>query len=699
MLDPRAHDTTRFRAAVQALALGMCSSALYWMFYRVFTAKFPLNFISPAYATIPLFGVPLGLVLARKLPTLSRGAAIALGAGLALFAVSALAYKDKSVHYLLFGAYYDYPAPTSGWVTRGLIASVPLGIVPLVITSRSFALLPAQWRMFSTPAAFVGIGLGVLGAELATPVLGAYTILVGAAAVCAAFVPGWRVALPTAALVVTAGVVMAHPAEAIFTWQLREYKRLDTYWTHHYKADWIEFDGGHCLGGVRNEIMIGYSCDTPDKIPLTHVQMARAISNGDIRRTRVASIGRPDGVIAMAHKAKNPNLERFVAVENDAPIVRDMLSRFARYQGNIFTTDKGIELVASDNRLWIENTREKFDAMYIDGVGLMLVPFPFTVIEQENYLFSADAYRRIFNEILTPDGVLIIDRGTTSTGESQDLAAAFPPGIQVRTLYTKIPTYPLTGLPLVYVLASRNGAELDRISRELVKGNLYAQDPFDYREARRRWASDDRPMFQPSSILAMYGVMAPFALITLAFVRSQLRKHVGAWARRDVGLQVLLGILFAVTTIWLTARGARAFLAGTQMGWCACFGTMLIGVAGGLAAAWGRPMRRCFLAAGVACAVAFALLLLVPLAPWAALIGALSGGVGLGAMAAVARGSSSAPEGFEPALGVLVGIFVFQAGLALAGFALLAICVLAVLALLFVRARSPQMAADPVAAE
>ena len=104
----------------------MCAGALWWTFYRVFTIKFPLNFISPTYATIPLFGIALGLALARRAPALSRRMVIVLGIGIALFVASTLAFKDKSVHYLLFGAYYDYPAPTSSWVTRGLIASLPV---------------------------------------------------------------------------------------------------------------------------------------------------------------------------------------------------------------------------------------------------------------------------------------------------------------------------------------------------------------------------------------------------------------------------------------------------------------------------------------------------------------------------------------------------------------------------------------------
>src|SRR5262249_41805648 len=111
-------EPARNRAALQAFLLGLCSGALYWAFYRVFTVKFPLNFVSPIYSTIPLFGIPLGFCLARCGPTLSLRARTLLGAGIALFAVSTLAYKDQSVHYLLFGSYYDYPAPTSAWVIR-----------------------------------------------------------------------------------------------------------------------------------------------------------------------------------------------------------------------------------------------------------------------------------------------------------------------------------------------------------------------------------------------------------------------------------------------------------------------------------------------------------------------------------------------------------------------------------------------------
>lgn len=667
------------RAALQALLLGMCAGALWWTFYRVFTIKFPLNFISPTYGTLPLFGIALGLVLAHRAPVLSRRLVILLGIGIALFVASTLAFKDKSVHYLLFGAYYDYPAPTSSWVTRGLIASLPLSMVPFLVMAVSFVRLPTALHRFTMPALLLGIGGGVLLAEgWGTPQFDAYAILIAAGAGTALFLPARLVALSTATVVLLTGWVMYHPPEAIFTWQLREYTRLETYWTHHYKVDWIEFGDGHCLGAVKNEIMIGYSCDTPEKLPLTHLRMAEVISNGPIRRERVTSIGRADGVIAAAHKAKNPNLKRFLAVENDERAVEAMLSRYTRYQGEIFTTSPSIELIGGDERLWLERTNEKFDAVYLDGIGLMLEPFPLTVIQQENYLFSYDSYRRIFDDLLTPDGVLIVDRGTTHEGESQDLGASLPDGVQVRTLYTKIPTYPLTGLPLVYVIASRNGAELDRIAAELTKGNLYGRDTYDATEARTRRSSDDWPMFQPEATSGMTVATVPFLLVTFILILAQIKAAAGTWRRGELWWQTLLGVLFGVTTIWLTARGARNFVAGTQMGFAYSFAAVFAGVAAGVTAGRTWPQSARIVLALAGCIVAFVMQIAWPFVAWAALAACFFGGVGLGALMLASR---SAASGIELILGLLLGIYLFQLGLWFGGFKLLALGIVLIIVL------------------
>lgn len=685
------------RSGAETILLGLCAAAAYWAFYRVFTIKFPLNFISPTYASIPLFGIPLGLSLGRRMPRLSPRAAALLAGGLVLFAVSALAYKDKSAHYLLFGAYYDYPQPTSAWVTRGLLASVPLSIVPFLVAFSRFASLSAAAGSLAVPALLLGLGGGVLLAEFLTPVLGAYTILVAASAACTVFLPGWYIWPIAASLILAAGALMRHPSEAFFTWQLREYERVETYWTHFYKWDWIKFDGDHCVGGVHNEIMVHYSCDSPEKLPLTHLKMAEAISNGPVRRRRVASLGRVDGIIAAAHKAKNPNLERFVAVKNDARIAHDIRTRYSPQQGDIFTTDPQIELVGGSERLWLERTAERFDALYLDGIGLMLVPYPLTLIQQENYLFSADAYQRIFDELLTPDGVLIVDRGTTTSGESQDIGSGLPEGVEVRTLFTKIPTYPLTGLPLVYIIASRNGAELDRIVAELVKGNLYGQDIFDAREAATRRSSDNWPMFQPGAIAAMHVVSVPFILLTLAFVLRQLRRQTGSWRPPGAWPRIGLGMVVSVIAIWVTARAARAFVAGPQVGFVVSL-ALLLG-ASALVLALARLRRDSHLVLGtlLSLAVAFAILLQWPMTLWAALAASLAAGAGIGALLADESAvQSPTGHGFALTLGLLLGIYAFQIALMLTGFRWLAACLLALIVLRALLARrSPLVLGAP----
>jgi hypothetical protein len=265
--------------------------------------------------------------------------------------------------------------------------------------------------------------------------------------------------------------------------------------------------------------------------------------------------------------------------------------------------------------------------------------------------------------------------------------------VQVRTLYTKIPTYPLTGLPLVYMIASRNGAELDRITRELVRGNLYTTDPFNPEIARQRRSNDDRPMFQPGAIAGMTIVCGPFALMTLAFVLYQLKKQVGSLTRSDVWSELFLGALLAVIGIWLTARGARAFVAGPQMGFAYCCVAMCAGISGGLIAARRQAPTSSVSPALISCAFAFVVLLAFPFTALVALIGSLSGGFGMGTLVAAPRPTAAqAPQGVVLTLGILLGIYAFQFGLMWAGFRVVSLCALAIIALQGRRARRASFA-------
>ena len=88
------------------------------------------------------------------------------------------------------------------------------------------------------------------------------------------------------------------------------------------------------------------------------------------------------------------------------------------------------------------------------------------------------------------------------------------------------------------------------------------------------------------------------------------------------------------------------------------------------------------IAALAGCAAGFAMQTAWPFAPWSAVAASLSGGLGIGVLAAVTRSpATSELTGIELVLGILLGIYVFQFGLLLAGFTKLAVCVVAVIGL------------------
>ena len=168
----------------------------------------------------------------------------------------------------------------------------------------------------------------------------------------------------------------------------------------------------------------------------------------------------------------------------------------------------------------------------------------------------------------------------------------------------------------------------------------------------------------------------------------QLKKRGVIWASGDAWWEILLGMLFGVTAVWLTARAGRAFVGGTQMGFAYSCATVFAGVASGLAAARNWPQRACVVAALVSCAAAFGIQTVWPFAPWAAVVASFSGGLGMGALGTVRRTSAAtSPHGIELMLGILLGVYIFQFALLLVGFKLLAICILAVLVFQSVRLR------------
>jgi hypothetical protein len=164
-------------------------------------------------------------------------------------------------------------------------------------------------------------------------------------------------------------------------------------------------------------------------------------------------------------------------------------------------------------------------------------------------------------------------------------------------------------------------------------------------------------------------------------ILAQIKAASGTWRRGELWWQALLGVVFAVTTVWLTARGARNFVEGTQMGFAYAFAAVFAGVAAGLAAGrtWSQSARVILALAG--CIVAFVMQISWPFVAWSALAACFFGGVGLGALLIESRSSAASAPGIELTLGALLGVYLFQFGLLFAGFKLLALGIVLIIAM------------------
>jgi hypothetical protein len=663
-----------------AFVCGAAGGMLFWSYYRVVTTKFPLVFLNPMIMVTALTGLAVGLVAARRDADIRWRTELLFGASLVAFGVGNLMFKDASVHFLFGRAYYAFPQPSHVVrVMAGHILGFVLSPVPFYLLGRKLG-RPDAGGVGASAAVWFGAGIGLVAAYLMVPRLGGYATLFVACVLVTSALRRRGAALASAVSLVVLGLALAHPPYSFFTWQLRDFKRIDSFWSAYYKVDYLSFDDDHCLGGIHNNVMLWDVCDDPKRAMLVYKQLVRALAGGPIAKRRVFSAGRAEGSFAQAMTAKNQRLERVLTVDYDDRVTADLAGRLARYNGHVFAGGRAASR-GQDIRLFVERNTERFDVAYINGAGIMLFFYPLTVIPQEDFLFSADSYRQIFDKLLDKDGVFLMDRGTNSIDEAYLWAGSLPADVQMKIFWTKIADYPLTGVSLGYVFASRNAAELDRIARELTKGEIFKEIPVDPTLRGGHRYTDDRPFMQPEVTVTLGMVGAPVVLgiaVLVPLLRRRLtnadRRAGRSVSRASVAYPfVAEGIVAAFIGLWVVSRGARAFVWGAPFGFI--MGTALflagIGLAVGLlgrrpSGRWPSPRLAGALAVALP-AAAFAALLLAPFSAAAAVIAAGLGGVGAAGLY-LAR-AHQAPGSFPLVwLGVVAGVLLFQGAIYVLGF-------------------------------
>jgi len=696
-----------------AFLIGAVGGILFWVYFRISTAKFPINFIHPQLMVVALSGLAMGIASALKRPISGLRFELLMGIGLVIFTMSNFLHKDASVHFLLFSLYYKYPAPSRlFWVMTGHALALLLSPLPFLILARRYVLQLADDR-WAGPTCLVGAGAGLALSNSLIPLIGAYPVLLSACMAIGLLIS--RPILKIACLLSLIGIhlLFAHPREAFYTWQIRDYDRLASFWTPYYKVDYLGFGEDHCLACVHNMVVVWYVCDDPDRLLIHYGQLNKVLSEGNIPKRRVLSVGRTNGHLPLTAKLKNPNLEYFLTVEYDRKVTSDLLGPYARYNAHLFS-EENFEAHAEDIRFSLQYIDERFDMMFINGAGIMLFFYPLTFITQEDYLYSEESYQWIFDHILTEDGVLIIDRGSSIQAEVFKIGGSLPADVHMRSFWIKVPDFPFAGLPLSYVIASRNESELNRITEALEQGNLYTEIPHDPVLSKKWRHRDDKPFMQPTVAFVLLLSTIPFlgylVFLTLRHINHHKLIYPGKGTsfaletvqpRRRLLLSFLtewkavhtctgLGILYTFVLLWITSLGARSFSAGAPFGFVIMFALFLTSAALILMTLNSRPLKKKMACryALFTCVLSLLLLLIMPFTSLAAITSAIGGGASIAAFSHYLLPTKDRLFKLRCLLwGFLFGILLFQWSLFFLGFRWLAASIL--LALFLIEEFSP----------
>jgi len=644
--------------------------------HRVIQASFPLNMVGVFLLCYLLLGIPLGALWQGRKGALSvRGEGILLFL-IGLFLLASVLNKDVSIHYFLGNLYYKYPAPPHAWLhTAAQALSILLCFAPVFLLSVRFSeTFPRPRDGLRTYALYVaGLLLGGAASYFCVLAMGGHLTLALACAGCLPFFRfrRWTLAGLVVVAALAAAAFLARPVP--FLWQVRQYHLLESRWTPYYRLQFVAFQDDRCMGGVYNNVMLWYTCDDPALLPTPLASIHRAAARNN---HRILVAGRAEGTCPMlVHKAW-PEGKKITSVEYD-PVVADRVNgRYAPFSNGIFLGPDR-EALSADLRQWIRRSGERFDMIYLNGIGNRLYTLPLSFIFQEDYLLSREAMEDLFENRLTDKGLLLLDWGSTREKEAFMFMANIPEGVHVRILWQALAEYPMMGMPLFFIFASRDPGTVDAVVDELKQGHLgWREIPIDESLAPYRY-TDDKPFLQKD--LAVFLLIASLPLLGLLLAISNYGlKQARARFQGLPALPLYLlgtGFLFAFLQAIVLSRHARLFLSGAPQGALWLSSALLLGFLAPHLFFRGLPVaarRALVLASPVALAALLSATALFQ-QPAVLTLAALAGGffcatfwaAGLGRTAREHRGTAYGLH----ALGIVWGIWMFQGWVGIGGYA------------------------------
>jgi len=543
------------RGAWLAAALGFLAGFALISEIKVLEPLMLINFLSilegAAAATLFAFGV----AAASRRQGWFASALVAIAA--AAVVCAGFVNRDFTSMALASRIYYPVPMPKSGLANQvALVITLVVGPAMFLPLGRALGrvIASAHARRTAIAASLAGQAAGIALA-CSFSYVGPHLLLALAMALLViAVLRAIPAAVSVAAIVVTVGLFQTFPQRTFFNFGLSEYRYLNGGFGRDVKVDFLTFMDDYCLGTLVDNVMMMFSCRDTHWVPAETEYMYRSIidpfdtsptANGkpagtqpfdaDRQALDVLDVGRSVGNNGNAvDQYLGPN--RNTTIEFDPMIASMLRPDHAEFLGHAFDRPDSLVLTG-DYRTNLEALADEgrtFDYLFFSGIGTKTYILPRSYVFAEHFLLTKEGFQLVFDRLLKPGGVFFLDWGSSSTEEARWFVASLPPDVPRLVYWTTLSFFPLSGSPLVFVVASRDAGRLEETRRHLDRLSGFRRIVPDKEALESSKTTDDRPFLQNSMQISIGILHAVLSLLFLLLIRRFARR---TRAAHGVGLK------------------------------------------------------------------------------------------------------------------------------------------------------------------
>lgn len=557
---------TEKRAYALALLTGFLFGATSHILTRIYSTKMPVSLFLPLLLALATSGTAAGGYAALKNTQPERTLrGFFCGIFLALF--SHIMTQGFPTHYMLPKADFPLLAPHhSRFLSLCLLLSIGLSASFFALTAFSFS---SAFRHVARPNLFYALHIaaviaGILLSSAAVNKAGGYHALCGITLLFIFLADRPALKMLAALLALTGMLSCTLKKDIFFLWSVKKHRVMSTAWSPYYKLDFVSFDNKECLGGVYNNFMLWYVCRHPVRDHLQRRMIFREVARD---RKKVFIVGGSGGVATQTIYNSSAQITLIRAVEIDPVVVNWMKTSFSAYNGNVFKR-KTSEMLTAEGRAYLDADSTRYDLIFYDGVDNRLLSFPGSLINIENYLFTHDGYKKVFEKNLTHDGILTIDVGGIESDALYPIISSFPKDVHYTVFWYIVMDYPMLQLPLFFVVASKNKNEVKKMRSRLLTVPSIEPVKVDPKKLTRP-ATDDHPFIysQVNGVFTFF--VSVFLACVLAMFIKTAKKMRASFSPLSFTHLVIFFLSGAVFTLWeafLVSKFSRYYFSPALMG-------------------------------------------------------------------------------------------------------------------------------------